>query len=155
MAELMAPKQNPDDKFPRAYSEWADGGWGFIFTGQPFVSNLARQHLGFYSILKSSPSIGNVQVFQMYLGSLQDVAIPVPTENTPELQKTWRNWATAIQSGGTPALLQLCHPGRQSPPGAGKRSFLTKNLAPSAVALNMGSSFIARIATCVMFGTPR
>jgi hypothetical protein len=27
MAEIMAAKQNPDDKFPRAYSEWADGGW--------------------------------------------------------------------------------------------------------------------------------
>jgi hypothetical protein len=33
MAENMARKQDPDDKFPRAYSEWADGGWGFIFTG--------------------------------------------------------------------------------------------------------------------------
>jgi hypothetical protein len=33
MAEIMAPNQNPENKFPRAYSEWADGGWGFIFTG--------------------------------------------------------------------------------------------------------------------------
>jgi 2,4-dienoyl-CoA reductase-like NADH-dependent reductase (Old Yellow Enzyme family) len=91
----------------------------------------------------------------MYLGSPEDVAIPVPNASTPALQKAWRNWATTIQRSGTPALLQLCHPGRQSPPGAGKRSFLTKNLAPSAVALNLGSGFIARMATCVMFGTPR
>jgi 2,4-dienoyl-CoA reductase-like NADH-dependent reductase (Old Yellow Enzyme family) len=79
----------------------------------------------------------------------------VPAANTPALQTAWRNWATATQQNGAPALVQLCHPGRQSPPGAGKRSFLTKNLAPSPVALNLGSGSIARIATCAMFGTPR
>jgi hypothetical protein len=33
MAEVMAPEQNPDGKFSKAYSEWADGSWGFVFTG--------------------------------------------------------------------------------------------------------------------------
>lgn len=92
---------------------------------------------------------------QTYLNSPGDVAILPPNAATPGLQEAWRDWATTIQRSGTPALVQLSHPGRQSPPGAGKRSFLTKNLAPSSVALNLGSGFVARIAARVMFGSPR
>jgi 2,4-dienoyl-CoA reductase-like NADH-dependent reductase (Old Yellow Enzyme family) len=47
------------------------------------------------------------------------------------------------------------HPGRQSPVGAGKRSFFAKNIAPSAIPLNLGDNWIARCASAIVFGTPR
>lgn len=35
MAEQMADGRNlPQDRFHRAYSKWADGGWGMIQTGR-------------------------------------------------------------------------------------------------------------------------
>lgn len=47
------------------------------------------------------------------------------------------------------------HPGRQSPMGAGKRCLLFKTLAPSAVPLNIGNSWVARLARSIVFGTPQ
>ena len=36
LAEQMADRRNlPCDQFHRAYSKWADGGWGMIQTGTP------------------------------------------------------------------------------------------------------------------------
>jgi 2,4-dienoyl-CoA reductase-like NADH-dependent reductase (Old Yellow Enzyme family) len=67
----------------------------------------------------------------------------------------WKEWAAATQRYGTPALVQLCHPGRQSPPGAGSRSYFSKNIAPSPVKMNMGNNLIAKAAVALMFGTPR
>jgi 2,4-dienoyl-CoA reductase-like NADH-dependent reductase (Old Yellow Enzyme family) len=33
MAEAMAPTHQLDEKFMKAYGQWADGGWGMIITG--------------------------------------------------------------------------------------------------------------------------
>lgn len=99
--------------------------------------------------------LGNVQVTETYLGASGDVAITGPRENSAAIETAWRNWATATQEKGTPALVQLCHPGRQSPLGAGTRSLLTKNIAPSPVAMNIESGCLARVVTDVLFGTPR
>jgi 2,4-dienoyl-CoA reductase-like NADH-dependent reductase (Old Yellow Enzyme family) len=94
-----------------------------------------------------------VQVSELYLGQPGDVQTPAsPSDATKQM---WKEWAAATQRLGTPALVQLCHPGRQSPPGAGSRSFFSKNIAPSPVKLNMGPSFLAKAAVTVMFGTPR
>jgi 2,4-dienoyl-CoA reductase-like NADH-dependent reductase (Old Yellow Enzyme family) len=49
----------------------------------------------------------------------------------------------------------LCHPGRQSPLGAGNRGFFAKTAAPSAVKLNFGDNLIAWAAVSLLFGTPR
>lgn len=90
---------------------------------------------------------------ELYLGQPGDVqASASPSEAT---KKYWKEWATATQRFGTPALVQLCHPGRQSPPGAGRRSFFSKNLAPSPIKLNFGPSLLARTAVTLMFGTPK
>ncbi|KAF4621878.1 hypothetical protein G7Y89_g14466 [Cudoniella acicularis] len=70
-------------------------------------------------------------------------------------QDEWKEWATACQSSGTPTIVQLCHPGRQSPLGAGNRSFFTKNIAPSVVKLKMGPTILAKAVAAPMFGTPR
>jgi len=34
MAESMAPSHIPNEKFPKVYGEWADGGWGLVMTGK-------------------------------------------------------------------------------------------------------------------------
>ncbi|MCJ1412951.1 hypothetical protein MMC19_007052 [Ptychographa xylographoides] len=132
MAEGMATKtHNPDEKLTKAYGEWADGGWGMIITG-------------------------NVQVSTAFLGSPADVQVPsVSTAGDPALQQLWKDWAATSQRSGTPTLVQLCHPGRQSILGAGDRSIFAKTIAPSAVKLNLGPSLIAKALTALLFGTPR
>ncbi|RDH22372.1 FMN-linked oxidoreductase [Aspergillus niger ATCC 13496] len=82
---------------------------------------------------------GNVQVDRMYLGDARDVA-PNPAIE-PE--------------HGTPTVMQICHPGRQSPMGAGSRCLTAKNVAPSPIPLSFGSRIIDRFASSVIFGTPR
>lgn len=92
-------------------------------------------------------------VSETYMGGPADIANT--SAKSLDLQKTWKTWASACQSKGTPTIVQLCHPGRQSPPGAGKRSFFSKTLAPSAVPMNFGPSLIERLASAFLFGTPR
>jgi 2,4-dienoyl-CoA reductase-like NADH-dependent reductase (Old Yellow Enzyme family) len=68
----------------------------------------------------------------------------------------WKRFAKACQASGTPALVQLNHPGRQSPIVAGStRGFWEKALAPSAVALNIGDGLFATCARAFLFGTPK
>lgn len=132
MSENMSATQNPEDKHIKAYREWANGGWGMVMTG-------------------------NVQVSEAYLGSPGDVAIPstASADPLPAVQKIWKEWADTTQAFGTAGIVQLCHPGRQSPAGAGKRGFFEKALAPSAVPLNLGSNLIAKAAASLIFGTPK
>ncbi|KAF4625672.1 hypothetical protein G7Y89_g12493 [Cudoniella acicularis] len=96
---------------------------------------------------------GNVMVSQIYLGGPADVQIP--TKPSERLQEIWKAWAETCQRQGTPTLVQLCHPGRQSPPGAGQRSFFSKTIAPSAVKLDFGHGLLTRAMALVLFGTPR
>lgn len=100
---------------------------------------------------------GNVQVSDVYLGAPNDVAISskVSDQSSKAVQEAWKRWATTCQQHGTPTVVQLCHPGRQSPLGAGNRTFFTKTIAPSAVKMVFGPSFIERLAVSWVFGTPR
>lgn len=104
-------------------------------------------------LLRLTTYSGNVQVSEQYLGGPLDVM----SSSSPsgDVQKVWKEWATTCQVGGTPTIVQLNHPGRQSPLGAGQRGFFTKNLAPSAVKLNFGSSLLAGLASSLIFGTPK
>ena len=77
------------------------------------------------------------------------------SSSSGDVQKIWTEWASTCQENGTPTVVQLNHPGRQSPLGAGQRGFFTKNLAPSAVKLNFGSSLFAGVASSLLFGTPK
>ncbi|KAI5917446.1 hypothetical protein F4810DRAFT_45643 [Camillea tinctor] len=52
-------------------------------------------------------------------------------------------------------LVQINHPGRQSPIGAGQRGLCQKNIAPSAIGLNFGDGLIPHTINAVVFGTPR
>ncbi|OCT45019.1 NADPH dehydrogenase [Cladophialophora carrionii] len=79
----------------------------------------------------------------------------MPSRRSEAVQEAWKDWAKACQRHGTPAIVQLCHPGRQSPLGAGNRSFFAKTVAPSAVKMDFGPSLIERLAVSLIFGTPR
>jgi 2,4-dienoyl-CoA reductase-like NADH-dependent reductase (Old Yellow Enzyme family) len=158
MAEIMAPKHDPDDAFSGVYSQWGGGGWGLILTGTSYsalVVAFVAISLLIYHLSNVVIILGNVQVTEICLGSSGNVAITGSRANTVAIQTAWRNWAIATQEEGIPALVQLCHPGRQSPIGAGTRSLVAKNIAPSPVAMNIESGCLARVTTNVMFGTPR
>lgn len=96
---------------------------------------------------------GNVMVSETYLGSPGDVANT--SIKVPAVQESWAKWASTCQASGTPTIVQLCHPGRQSPPGAGKRGFWDKTIAPSAVPLKFGEGLAERAVAKLLFGTPR
>ncbi|KAL5592411.1 hypothetical protein FOBRF1_013437 [Fusarium oxysporum] len=110
------------------YRTWAEGGWAALITG-------------------------NISVDDAYLGTVGDVALS-KTNMAVTLEK-WSAWAQAAQGHNCHMIVQLSHPGRQSPLGAGKKSFFAKNIAPSAIPLNLGDNLIARCASAVVFGTPR
>ncbi|KFX90929.1 hypothetical protein V490_06190 [Pseudogymnoascus sp. VKM F-3557] len=132
MAENLAPNHIPSDELVKAYEEWSDGDWGMVMTG-------------------------NIMVSDVHMGNMKDVAISsdASAQASEALQETWRNWADICQRHGTPTVAQLCHPGRQSPAGAGNRGFFAKTVAPSAVKLNFGSRIIDKLAATLFFGTPR
>lgn len=100
--------------------------------------------------------LGNVQVSSKYLGSPDDISfISKSSSPSPGEKEIWKQYADACQRSGTPAVVQICHPGRQSPLGAGDRGFFEKTIAPSAVKLHFGDSLIERLAVTSVFGTPR
>ena len=129
MAESLAPKHSPNEKLFAPYRAWSEGGWGMIVTG-------------------------NVQVSQKFLGAPEDVSIPKPSEGSVH-KEAWRQFARSIQQSGTPGIVQLNHPGRQAPGGAGSAAFSEKRVAPSAVPLNLGAGLLAKAVAALMFGTPR
>ncbi|KAF5663736.1 NADH oxidase [Fusarium heterosporum] len=131
LAEEMADRESlpTTAQLERTYGAWADGGWGMILTG-------------------------NVQVDDTYLGGLDDNAMSASLAEEKVLE-AYRAYAGICRRKGTPTVMQINHPGRQSPLGAGKKSFLAKNIAPSAVQMNMGDDIISKIITNVVFGTPK
>lgn len=68
---------------------------------------------------------------------------------------TWRRYAESCQKHGTPAIAQICHPGRQSPRGAGERGFFERTIAPSEVPLDVGSGWVANAIRDLVFGVPK
>lgn len=131
LAEQMADCQKlpTPAQFSRTYGAWADGGWGMIMTG-------------------------NVHVDERFLGDPDGTAINASLAEEKVIA-AYKGLATACRRAGTPAIMQINHPGRQSPLGSGTKSLWTKNLAPSAVPLDMGSDLVSRVVTSIVFGTPK
>lgn len=130
MAENMAEKKGlPGAHYISSYGAWAKGGWGMVLTG-------------------------NVQVDQRHLGQPADVVYndALPRE---QMLASWRAWAEACRRHDTPTLVQINHPGRQSPAGSGDRGIFEKTVAPSAVPLDFGDGIAQRLASALVFGTPR
>jgi 2,4-dienoyl-CoA reductase-like NADH-dependent reductase (Old Yellow Enzyme family) len=89
----------------------------------------------------------------MYLGDARDTAFDSSQE--AEFLARWSALTEGCTKVGTPAIMQINHPGRQSPLGAGTRGFCEKNISPSTIPLNLGSGLVARFASSFLFGTPR
>lgn len=146
MAEALSPAGVPTPALAAAYEQWARGGWGLVMTG-------------------------NVQVDARWLGQPGDNALLDGDAGGGEYDEAamlaaWKPWAAACRAvaagGASPTIVQINHPGRQSPlgaalprAGAGGRGFFTKALAPSAVPLRLGDGLLARAAAALAFGTPR
>lgn len=129
MAEAMCPDGVPTPTLNGAYEKWSEGGWGLVMTG-------------------------NVQVDERWLGQPGDLVL---LEDEATMREAWRPWVRACRTAaqGSPTVVQINHPGRQSPAGAGRRGFFAKALAPSAVPLKLGEGLLGRLASAVAFGTPK
>lgn len=95
-----------------------------------------------------------MQVDDRYLGTSTDLALNSSLSDEAII-KSWSTWAQTCGQGGIPTIMQLNHPGRQCPIGAGKHSLLSKNLAPSAMGLHMGSGVLPKTISRIAFGVPR
>jgi 2,4-dienoyl-CoA reductase-like NADH-dependent reductase (Old Yellow Enzyme family) len=95
-----------------------------------------------------------VQVDARYLGQPHDVAYNEAVEYKKMLE-SWKNWAAPYKNSNSHAIVQINHPGRQSPAGSGTRGYFTKSIAPSPVPLSLGKEFFPRLMSTLIFGTPR
>lgn len=153
MAELMTKTNQPTDSLNDAYTKWSEGGWGSILTGtphqtlQPAIYTKARQ---------LTQSQGNIQVDIDHLGSPFDPALHGEYTGTDTaLIAQWKSYADACQKHGTPALAQICHPGRQSFRVAGRRGMFASTIAPSAVPIHVGDGLLERVIAAVAWTQPR
>ncbi|KAJ2979781.1 hypothetical protein NQ176_g3042 [Zarea fungicola] len=130
LAERWADKHHlPSPDQVRAYGSWAEGGWGMLITGNVLVD---VEHLGHFADTATNDRI---------------------SEN--ELLLSWKEWAKVGSRNGTHLIMQLNHPGRQSPIGAGTRGYFSKSIAPSAIGVDLGGSPASRVLGSIIFGTPR
>lgn len=133
MAEMLAgPDNAPSPDMLEVYNQWGQGNWGAVLTG-------------------------NVQVDINHLGTPFDPALSTYTnkENNPSLIAEWSKYATACQQHGTPAIVQIVHPGRQSPRVAGKRGIFASSIAPSALPLRIGDGWFECFVSSLVFPGPR
>jgi 2,4-dienoyl-CoA reductase-like NADH-dependent reductase (Old Yellow Enzyme family) len=60
---------------------------------------------------------GQVQIDERYLSRAGDVVIGASALEEGPILELWREWAKIAQASGTPACVQIAHPGRMSPAG--------------------------------------
>lgn len=149
MAEALSPAGVPTPALAAAYEQWARGGWGLVMTGNVQVDARWLGQPGDNVLLDAGTGTGGGGDAD---GEYDEAA----------MLAAWKPWAAACQAvaagGASPTIVQVNHPGRQSPLGAalpGRRGFFTKALAPSAVPLRLGDGLLARAAAALAFGTPR
>ncbi|KXG54656.1 Aldolase-type TIM barrel [Penicillium griseofulvum] len=133
MAEMIAKTNQPTNALVDAYEQWSDGGWGSILTG-------------------------NVQVDVNHMGSPFDPALHneyTDSKTNSALVEQWKKYADACQKHGTPAIAQICHPGRQSFRVAGHRGMFAQTLAPSAVPMKVGDSYLESLIGCLVWSKPK
>ncbi|MDT0308428.1 2,4-dienoyl-CoA reductase [Streptomyces sp. DSM 44917] len=103
--QLGDAAHRPTPALARLYGRWGRGGAGLLITG-------------------------NVMVDRRSLGEPRNVVV----EDGRDLDAL-RAWARAARAAGAAALMQLNHPGRQTPPGLSAAV-----VAPSAVRVNVGGA---------------
>ncbi|KAK3178812.1 hypothetical protein OEA41_000949 [Lepraria neglecta] len=119
----------PIDKFRNLYKQWANANYGLIITGQ-------------------------VQIDIRYLSIKGDVVCHEDSMKEPHFSK-WKEWAQLAQAAGTPCIVQLAHPGRMSPAGAGNRPADMAAICPSSVSVKLGEGWLNKKALGTILGTPR
>ncbi|MFL6090923.1 MAG: NADH:flavin oxidoreductase/NADH oxidase family protein [Aeromicrobium sp.] len=104
---LSSPGFAPGDEIKALYRRWAANGEGLTITG-------------------------NVMVDERYIGEPGNVVVEDERHMADLVE-----WASIVKSGGAVGLVQINHPGRQTP-----RTLVSKPLAPSAIAVaGMAGSF--------------
>lgn len=83
-----------------------------------------------------------------------DVVCHADALSPPHIEK-WKQWAEIAQSGGAPCIVQLAHPGRMSPAGAGNRASDMPALCPSSVPVELGDNWLDKMAIQAVLGTPK
>ena len=106
----------PMDKFRNLYNQWANAKYGLIITGQ-------------------------VQIDIRYLSIKGDVVCHTDSMKEPHFSK-WKEWARLAQAAGTPCIVQLAHPGRMSPAGAGNRPGDMSTICASSVPVQLGDGWL-------------
>ncbi|KAI1613769.1 hypothetical protein EDD36DRAFT_451746 [Exophiala viscosa] len=119
----------PVEKFRTLYKTWGSAQYGMLLTGQ-------------------------VQVDLRFLSVAGDVTTRRESLLEPTISK-WKEWAKIGQANGTPVVVQVAHPGRMSPAGAGVRPSDMPALCPSAVPVKMGDGFFDKLALDKLLGTPK
>lgn len=89
-----------------------------------------------------------------HIGNNGDVAYNDRVSYEDQLRH-WKRWAERCNRHGTPTLVQINHPGRQSLPFSGKRWFWEKTLSSSAVPFRVGSGLLSSFIGSLIFGTPK
>ena len=120
----------PMDKFRTLYKIWGTAQYGMLLTGQ-------------------------VQVDLRFLSLAGDVTIRQASLSDPSVLAKWKEWATVAQADGTPVVVQLAHPGRMSPAGAGVRPPDMPALCPSSVPVKTGVTWLDKLALDKLLGTPK
>ncbi|TVY80517.1 NADH-dependent flavin oxidoreductase nadA [Lachnellula suecica] len=119
----------PISKFKNLYGQWSESNYGLIITGQ-------------------------VQIDIRFLSIAGDVVCHSNALSSPHFEK-WKEWAEIAQSHGTPTIVQLAHPGRMSPTGAGNRPSDMPALCPSSVPVNLSDKWLEKFAIQSLLGTPK
>lgn len=132
MQETLAEEPNfdpPIAKFKNLYKTWSESQYGLLITGQ-------------------------VQVDIRFFSIAGDVCCH-PGSTDPEVLAKWKEWASIAQANGTPCIVQLAHPGRMSPAGAGNRPADMPALCPSSVPVKLGDGWLDKLALDKVLGTPK
>ncbi|KAK4561815.1 hypothetical protein LTR86_004494 [Recurvomyces mirabilis] len=119
----------PMSTFSNLYGLWARSRYGLLITGQ-------------------------VQIDRRFLSIAGDVCCHERSPE-PEIFALWKEWAQTAQKHGTPCIVQLAHPGRMSPAGAGIRPPDMRALCASEVPVELGDSFLDKWALEKALGTPK
>jgi 2,4-dienoyl-CoA reductase-like NADH-dependent reductase (Old Yellow Enzyme family) len=119
----------PIEAWRNLYKKWAESQYGLIITGQ-------------------------VQVDRRFLSIAGDVCTHEKSRD-PEVFAKWEQWASIAQRSGTPCAVQIAHPGRMSPAGAGERPADMPALCASSVPVKLGDSWLDKMAVEKLLGTPK
>lgn len=106
-------------------------------------------------MFKLTPPTGNIQIDVDHLGSPYDTAMHAEYTGDTALVSQWKKYADTCQKHGTPAIAQLCHPGRQSFRVAGRRGIFAQTLAPSEVPVRLGDGLLQRFVAALAWTAPR